>query len=159
MSPLAYVSKDTPHTACHEVFRDPRRHDLGFLNFLRSRPCCICGLPAEAAHIRIGLTGMQTKPHDSRAVPLCVRHHREGPEAQHSMNEAVFWDKHRIDPFQLAARYYAEYGGDGGKSKGPRKIKARKPRKDRGKVKSRGFTKQPKRAWPKRSMRTKLHAD
>lgn len=75
------------------------------------------------------------------------------------MNEAAFWDKHGIDPFTLAAKYYAEYGGDGGQSRGPRKIRPRKPKQDRIKVRSRGFTKKPKKKWPKRSMRMQGHED
>jgi hypothetical protein len=127
--------------------RDPRRLDPDYLVFLRGRPCCLCGAPAEAAHIRIGLTGMGRRPHDRLAVPLCPREHRLAKDAQHSMSEAKFWNIHRIDPFELAAKYYAEYGGTGGKPKGSRKIRPRKPRDQRAKV-----TSSPDKRWPRRAL-------
>lgn len=123
--------------------REPRLHDPGFLRFLRTKPCCICGAPAEAAHIRIGLFAGAMKPHDKHATPLCPRHHRDGPESQHAFgNEAEWWKRHDKDPFVIAARLYAEYGGTGGK---PRKrrttIRPRLPKEKRVKIPSRPFPK------------------
>lgn len=125
--------------------RQPRLHDEGYLAWLRQQPCaCGCGKPApsDAAHLRAGsilhgkppITGMQIKPDDRWATPLnhdChMRQHEFG-------DEVLWWSAHGIDPFKLAIRLYKEYGGTGGKARGPRKIKPRKPRKDRVKIKSR----------------------
>jgi hypothetical protein len=88
--------------------RRPRVRDEKHLNYIRSLACCICGddTTVEAAHIRsVSLehgknwTGMQEKPSDAWAVPLCGRHHRE----QHSFgNEVEWWASKGIDPFLLA---------------------------------------------------------
>lgn len=125
--------------------RQPRLHDDGYLEFLRLKPCCVCGsrIRVEAAHLRHGLTGMGRKPDDRLAVPLCAWCHREGPNAQHKMNEMVFWSLAMIDPFSIASFLYKEYGGTGGKAKGPRKIKVRKPKASRAPFAS------GRRPWPK----------
>jgi hypothetical protein len=87
--------------------RQPRVHNAKHLDFIRSQPCCICkdNTSTEAAHIRSGnlgwgkrSTGMQEKPDDKWAVPLCNKHHRE----QHSMDEMDFWASYGIDPFITA---------------------------------------------------------
>lgn len=118
----------------------PRLHDPGYLAFLRTKPCCICGRvgETEAAHIRIGFFAMQKKPDDKDATPLCRDHHRQ----QHSTNELLFWGHHRLNPFEIAERLYREYGGTGGKPRQKRKTtKPRKPPHLRAKIKSRGFPK------------------
>lgn len=121
--------------------RQPRLLDGKYLNWLRKKPCHLCGSGvAEAAHIRIGLTGMGRKPDDAKAVPLCRAHHRTGEGgiiAQHSMSEEAFWRMHGVDPFALASSYYAEFGGAGGKARKTRDIPARKPRHLRAKITSR----------------------
>lgn len=136
--------------------RRPRLYDPGYLAFLRTKPCCACGraAPSEAAHIRMTrldidkpITGMQRKPDDKYAVPLCSWCHREGPESQHNVgDESQFWAWYEIDPFELAAKLYDEYGGTGGK---PRKasttIKPRIPKHLRQKIQGRGFGPQKRR--------------
>ena len=120
--------------------RHPRLFDAGYLAWLRKLPCTICRTvhAVEAAHIRFGLTGIGRKPDDARAVPLCAVCHRVGPASQHATgDEQAWWARHGIDPLKLAEKLYAEYGGDGGKPKGPQKIKPRKPREERAKLKSR----------------------
>lgn len=100
--------------------REPRLHDRGYLIWLRKRPCCICGKPApsDACHIRFASeaygkrpVGLGEKPDDKWAIPMC----RECHTLQHSMNEREFYRERRILPLYLAAKLYAEYGGDGGK--------------------------------------------
>lgn len=95
-----------------------RVRDPGFLAFLRRQSCAVgpdgCSGPVEAAHVRYsvpgeGSTGMQRKPSDTRAVPLCRVHHRDGPDAQHSTSERAWWAKHGIDPLALAARLFVIY--------------------------------------------------
>lgn len=129
--------------------RQPRLLDPGFLAFLRTKPCC-CGCrraaPSQAAHIRIGLFAGQMKPHDRDAVPLNQWCHLDAPDAQHK-DEKGFWKRRRMDPFKIAARFYAEYGGDGGHPRRPRKPKPRRPRHQRAKIQT------AKKPWPKRKMR------
>lgn len=124
--------------------KEPRLLDPGFLTFLRQQRCCVCGKypPVQAAHIRIGLFAGAMKPHDRHATPLCQCCHLDSPVAQHKMNEAEFWKRHRLDPFEIAAKFYSEYGGTGGKSKKARtKTKPRRPKERRQKIASRPFPK------------------
>lgn len=123
--------------------REPRRLDPGFLAFLRKRGCAFCGArPAEAAHIRMGNitfgkpdTGMQERPDDRWAIPLCAWCHREGPYAQHKIGEERFWRMVGANPFILAGALYQEYGGDGGHPQKKRTaIKPRLPKEKRRKV-------------------------
>lgn len=130
----------------------PRLFDPGFLAFLRTKPCCICGKvgETEACHIRIGFGAMGKKPDDKDATPMCAEHHRQ----QHSMNELLFWGHYRLNAFEIAERLYAEYGGAGGKPRQKRdKIKPRKPKAQRAKIPQRKD-----RAWPKRTLRAKSKA-
>lgn len=127
--------------------RQPRLLDPGYLAFLRTEPCTCCGRRppgTEAAHIRIGLFAKGMKPHDKHAVPLCSWCHRDGPEAQHKMNETEFWRMWGMDPFEIAASFYAVYGGSGGSPKKHRtKTRQRRPKEGRQKIRS-------KTTWPKR---------
>ncbi len=91
------------------------------LAFIRLLPCLISGArPAEAAHIRMGspLWGKESagigKTADDRwAVPLSHQVHMQ----QHSMGEAMFWQRHGLDPFVIASRLY-EVSGDQDKALG-----------------------------------------
>ncbi len=87
---------------------------------------------------------MGRKPDDAKATPLCVWHHRESPQAQHNMGEAEFWERHGLDPFVIAAKLYAAYGGKGGKPKPRATIKPRLPKSKRQKIP------QGKTSWPSR---------
>jgi len=91
-----------------------RVRDNGYLAFLRRQPCCLatgeCEGRTEAAHIRTHKpgeppTGMQRKPDDNRATPLCMFHHW----LQHRGNEMAFWRTYGLDPFEVAAEYHAKY--------------------------------------------------
>lgn len=119
----------------------PRLHDPGFLAFLRTQPCCCgCGraAPSEAAHVRLGFRALGKKPDDRFAVPLYAWCHR-GLGQQHD-GEAKFWASRGLDPFEIAARLYAEYGGTGGAPRLKRKtVKPRKPKHLRQKIQNRGF--------------------
>lgn len=138
--------------------RDPRQHDPGFLRYVRRQPCCLCGTRqgVEAAHIRMAdrlrgyrSVGMQEKPHDRRAVPLCGFEHREAKDSQHAGNEGAFWKRHEVNPFIIAEAYFEDYRRENPKAPEPfvkkrRPIKARKPRERRQKIKGRSV-------WPKKS--------
>lgn len=126
--------------------RRPRLLDPGFLTFVRMKKCTFCGArPSQAAHIRMGcpsrgkesLTGMQRKPDDKWAVPLCQWCHLDGPESQHKIGEERFWKIAETNPFVVAEELYAEYGGDGGCLRKPRQIKPRPPKEKRAKIRSR----------------------
>lgn len=124
----------------------PRLHDSGYLAFLRQKPCCCgCGraAPSEAAHVRIGFGALGKKPDDRFAVPLNAQCHGE----QHTMNESVFWGYRALNPFAIAERLYAEYGGLGG---APRK--KRKPRQT---IRPKGFSSKlrTKSQWPRKGSR------
>lgn len=95
-----------------------RVRDNAYLAHVRRLPCCVgpegCSGPVEAAHVRYSapgepMTGMQRKPSDSRAVPLCAAHHRTGPDAQHARGERQWWAARGIDPLALSARLYVEF--------------------------------------------------
>ncbi len=97
--------------------RKPRPNpskDEKHLALIRRCQCLAClAEPAEAAHIRYAdpsrnkpMTGMGLKPADRWAVPLCPSCHRDGPGAQHSMGERVFWEGHRIDPLEVAIELF-----------------------------------------------------
>ncbi len=129
--------------------REPRRLDPGFLKYTRGLPCLSCGYRvSEAAHIRMASpkhnkrsTGMGEKPDDRWVVPLCGLCHRNGDGAQHKVGEEVFWADLGLDPCEIAISNYRDYGGAGGKTKGPRKIKKRRPPALRTKIASRPFQK------------------
>lgn len=53
-------------------FRSPR-----YLAFVRDEECCICAAPPPSDPHHIGPRGMGQKTDDTRAVPLCRRHHDE----------------------------------------------------------------------------------
>lgn len=100
----------------------PRARDAVYLYKLHSLPCIICTRrPVEAAHIRLTdddmarVTGWRTgaggaeKPADVWALPLCVQHHREGPDAEHVIGTKEFWRRHHIDPHRAAWRLYSAH--------------------------------------------------
>lgn len=97
------------------MIKRPRRHDEKHLAFIRQLSCATCGdnTSTEAAHVRMGdsraakrPTGMQEKPDDRWAVPLCGREHRE----QHHVGEKAFWAGREIDPIFLALALYGISG-------------------------------------------------
>jgi hypothetical protein len=106
--------------------KEPREADLGYLAFLRRLPC-IAGLmgaadckgATQAAHLRFSDAskgrrnpGMQAKPHDRHATPLCAHHHLHD---QHVRQEQAFWNGLGIDPGDLSRVLYFTYlqGEDG----------------------------------------------
>lgn len=103
--PAARITRTVP---LPKRMPDPRRN-ARHLAFVRSLPCCICGMPApnEAAHIRAGNDGgMGVKPSDRFTVPLCFNDHRD----QHTVGELAFWSGHGVDPMGLAAHLWTHSG-------------------------------------------------
>jgi hypothetical protein len=92
--------------------RRPRRLDAQHLQFVRERPCIICGTsPCDAAHIkmadgRIGKpmsSNLGMKADDRFTLPLCRKHH----ERQHQVAEREFWEWYRIDAVLIALALFS----------------------------------------------------
>ncbi len=104
------MSRIAPQPLTEQHKRAPEDKNPGYLRFIRSLPCIVCGtFPCEAAHVRMNnpetgkFQALGQKPPDSCTVPLCARHHRESAGAQHVVGERQFWQRMRIDPDRLAA--------------------------------------------------------
>lgn len=100
-----------------ESVREAARRDDSYLAMVRQLPCLRCGMePSEAAHVRFASAafgkagGMQKKPDDRHAVPLCAGCHRLDRDAQHNRNEREFWDSVGINPLLVAEKLYAKRG-------------------------------------------------
>ncbi len=90
--------------------------DAAYLDFIRSLPCCVptctsknlhkwadvSGSTTEAAHV--GDRGLRQKCSDYEVLPLCVFHHRTGPEAHHVIGKK-FWTHHGMDKEKLVLAY------------------------------------------------------
>ena len=57
-----------------------------YLNFIRSKPCLICGGRSQAHHVRRQYwgSGVSQKSHDYCTIPLCYACH--SPEAEKELN-------------------------------------------------------------------------
>jgi hypothetical protein len=86
-------------------------NDPLYLEIVRELPCLKCTMEPcrEAAHVRRQSAahgkrgGMQKKPADKWALPLCNEHHLE----QHQVGELKFWYDLNIDPLFVCQRLYA----------------------------------------------------
>lgn len=139
--------------------REPREVDSRHLQFVREQRCCIpyCKRRAEAAHIRMAClaigkreTGKGERPSDRHCTPLCPYHHRLGIDSQHANNEAAWWARTGLNPFEIAARLWIESGGAARAAEHAQNPKPVKPRK----IKPRDRTK-PKRQIPARELQSR----
>lgn len=102
--------------------RQPRERDAGFLAWVRRLPCMAgaieggCEGSVQAAHLRFSdaakgriNSGLQSKPSDKWATPLCASHHLHD---QHSAAERAFWERLGVDPGDLCMALYAAYLAD-----------------------------------------------
>lgn len=103
--------------ALRRVQAEPKGGDPAYLAQVRQLPCLKCGMePSEAAHVRFAsaafgkASGMQKKPLDAYAVPLCASCHRLDRDAQHSRGERMFWAELGINPLLVAQRLYVQRG-------------------------------------------------
>lgn len=84
-----------------------REEDEAYLDYVRSKPCLICGTsPVDANHVHRkghGKTGGKT--HDTRTVPLCRNHHQQ----YHDNGRAWFELFHGIDLEREIARLRGSY--------------------------------------------------
>lgn len=82
----------------------------GFLKFVASLPCMICGGFSQAHHLlRTGEHSAGRKSGDDKAVPLCPPHHR----ALHDSGDEIgFFEMHGWpypDVIQYAAKNYETF--------------------------------------------------
>lgn len=92
--------------------------DDAYLASVRALPCLYCGVEpcGEAAHIRYASaafgksSGLQKKPADRWALPLCRDDHLNARHAQHKQNEEAFWLALGINPLLICERLYAKRG-------------------------------------------------
>jgi hypothetical protein len=96
---------------------DDGHTDTAYLAQVRALNCLKCGMePSEAAHVRYASTahgkasGMQKRPADRWALPLCAGCHRLARHNQHSQGERQFWDAIDINPLMVCAELYAVRG-------------------------------------------------
>jgi hypothetical protein len=103
--------------------RQPRERDKAYLGFIRQLPCIATLIRegrevygVDAAHVRAGYaedgwasTGLQTKPHDWRCVPLTREQHLTGPAAQHKSGERFWWERLGVYPPDLCAELRAAF--------------------------------------------------
>jgi hypothetical protein len=72
--------------------------------------------PSEAAHVRFAsaafgkASGLQKKPDDKWALPLCADDHRLNRDAQHHRGELAFWHELGINPLLTCQRLHAQAG-------------------------------------------------
>ena len=80
----------------------------GYLQWIRSLPCCVCRTTRaiEAAHT--GPRGLSQKSSDLSVIPLCVKHHRTGPDSYHKLGPRRFAEMHRLDIPAMVARLSAK---------------------------------------------------
>jgi hypothetical protein len=89
-----------------------------YLALVRQCPCLYCGVEpcGEAAHVRLASaafgksSGLQKKPDDCWALPLCASDHRNARHAQHKRGEAEFWQSLGINPLIVCERLFAQRG-------------------------------------------------
>ncbi len=92
--------------------------DANYLELVRQCPCLYCGQdPAgEAAHVRMASaafgksSGLQKKPDDCWALPLCADDHRNAKHAQHNQSEQAFWEGLGINPLIVCEKLWAQRG-------------------------------------------------
>ena len=94
-----------------------RERDNGFRQFIRRQPCEArhkggCQGPVQHAHISYRVAGIPNsfgrgvKNHDRYATPLCAGHHHIQTNV---MGEKPFWAWVDKDPYEIAARLFAQY--------------------------------------------------
>lgn len=74
-----------------------------YLEYVRSRPCIVCGKKAEAHHLEGG--GVALKGSDYLTIPLCRLHHEE----LHSQGRVAFQQANHVDCFYETSLCLAEY--------------------------------------------------
>lgn len=85
-----FTSKRKPMKARSDKRKAYRASDegqaaLAYLKAVKGLPCCVCGAPppSDAHHVICDRFGAR-KSSDWDAIPLCKKHHQDGPEAIHN---------------------------------------------------------------------------
>ena len=69
-----------------------------WLAFIRSLPCCVCGIGRGVQAAHTGTRGLSQRADDRTAIPLCVAHHdRRKPYSIHSLGPMKFQARYGID--------------------------------------------------------------
>lgn len=110
---LKRPAEPAPRLRKADTERDPE-----YLAMVRQCPCLKCGMEPtyEAAHVRMAsaafgkASGLQKKPADKWALPLCPDDHRLVRTCQHNQGEALFWDKLGINALLVCERLHAVRG-------------------------------------------------
>lgn len=110
---LKQVSAPAPRLRKPDTALDP-----DYLALIRQCPCLSCGMDPcyEAAHVRMAsaafgkASGLNKKPPDRWALPLCGDDHRLARTAQHNQGEQQFWDRLGINPLITCEKLYAQRG-------------------------------------------------
>lgn len=102
-------------------YRTPRKDpnlNPAYRAWVRSLPCTVChqwGItrrqfgPVECAHV--GKRGLSRKCSDLETIPLCVWHHRLGPQSHHALSKG-FWSFWKLNRNEIIARLNREYKGE-----------------------------------------------
>lgn len=114
-SPVGSLLKGLPATPMAR--KNEGYEDRDYLAMVRTLPCLRCGdEPTEAAHVRFAsaafgaASGMQRKPPDRSALPLCAGCHRLDRDAQHKSGEREWWVVLGINPHLVCERLHAQRG-------------------------------------------------
>jgi hypothetical protein len=102
----------------------PSRHS-DYLRFVRRQPCLICAATYGVESAHTGGRGLGQKADDRFALPLCLHHHRTGPESHHKLGKR-FWSFHGLDRVELIGQMQALFQQDrdlkGGSLQGSRGV-------------------------------------
>lgn len=88
------LSAKKPMNRTSKKRRDYRSSDEGragtaYMLAVKQLPCCVCGAPGPSdAHHVIHDRFSARKASDFDTVPLCKRHHQDGPDAIHNGKES-----------------------------------------------------------------------
>lgn len=94
--------------------------DEPYKAFIRSLPCIVCfgwslrikGYHAFVECAHVGQRGLSQKSPDRETIPLCVWHHRLGPQSIHALGKR-FWSYWRLSRPELIAEYNRKFEGVG----------------------------------------------
>lgn len=91
--------------------KEKRVRDKAHLEYVRTKPCLICGrAPVHAHHLRFAQKrGMGMKVSDEFTVPVCSIHH---DELHRTGDERAWWASHGIiEPLKVAEKLWGESRG------------------------------------------------
>ena len=78
--------------------------DWRYRAWIRTLPCAVCGISQRIEACHTGPHGLNQKASDYTCVPLCVAHHRTGPDALDRIGRPQFEIRFQIDLLGLVRR-------------------------------------------------------